>query len=100
MVLPVTLASIFGKLITGAKALQKPLERIIRFGERQLFLPTPSGGFITIQRRVFESPFERLNNQLAQIHSAIIRSSISPNSPLVRIWNMIERLFRTIFLPI
>jgi len=100
MVLPVTLASIFGKLIVGAKALQKPLQRMVGFGERQIFLPTPSGGFITIQRRVFESPLERINNQLAQIHSSIIRSSISPNSPLVRIFNMIERLFRTLFLPL
>jgi hypothetical protein len=89
MAIPVVLSTIFRGLL---KAVGK--------SEKQLFLPSPSGGFITIQRQIWESPFERINNRLAQIHAMFARSAISPDSPLMRIWNVIERLFRTIFMPL
>jgi hypothetical protein len=96
MVLSVSLKTIFGKLASELK----PLRRLIGYGERQIFIPSPTGGFVTIQRSFWESPFERINNWLAQIHASISRSALSPNSPLIRIWNMFERLLRTLFLPL
>jgi hypothetical protein len=97
MTLPVVLKSIFGKLFgikTERNTVIKPTS------ERQIFLPLPTGGFATISRRIWESPFEKLNDKIAQIHTVISRSAISPNSPLMRIFHMLERLFRTIFLPL
>ena len=105
MTLPVVLASLFGKLFARKPIINTP-ETMLGVGgkainnKQEIFIPTISGGFITLPRQFAQSPFEKINNYLAQIHATISRSAITINSPLMRIWNMLERLFRTIFLPI
>jgi hypothetical protein len=107
MVLNVTLATLFGKLLSGGKSVFSTVKSKL-FGDigdgQHIFVTTPSGGFITIPRGrgIIQqiNLLEKLNNRLAQIHATISRTAMTINSPLVRIWNMLERLFRTIFLPI
>jgi uncharacterized membrane protein YgcG len=105
MALNILLATLFGKII-GKQRTSRINTPETMFGvgggginNQQIFLPTIGGGFITLQRQWF-LPLEKINNWLAQIHAIISRSSISINSPLLRIWNMLERLFRTLFIPL